>query len=232
MKLDTFNVREFGVSNNRVVFFFAGMGTRVGLYKKPINRMVEAGFHVIAFDFEARLVRSGEPDLWLDVGQKVSDTVKQQIKKLSTEGVKGFSCFGVSMGTLMAIKCAADNSEIKKIIINLTYGSVADNVWTWRAIKPAKTRAKQLGYTLKELDKKLAPISPIPNASKLKGKEVLIYLARRDKVLLYTQSVQFKDALDRAGVEYEYIENKYFGHIISGIINFKKHTVWLEFLEK
>jgi dipeptidyl aminopeptidase/acylaminoacyl peptidase len=136
------------------------------------------------------------------------------------------------MGTLFAIKCTTEFPQINKLVINMTYGSIAENIWTWNFIKSTKARAIKEGYTLKSLDKKLEPISPIPNAPKLKGKRVLLYLSKNDKVLLYEQSLQFKRALDKAGVDYVYVENKHFGHIISGYNNFRKYKVWLDFLLK
>lgn len=44
--------------------------------------------------------------------------------------VKAFHSFGISFGTVFAMRAAPDISGINKIVINLTYGSLADNVWT------------------------------------------------------------------------------------------------------
>jgi len=227
-----FTVQEFGENNSKVLFHFAGMGTRTRLYKGPIGRFVQNGYRVIAYDFDPLIVRNGDVQTFLKVGAEVSADVAKQVAALKTKGVQNFAAYGVSMGTLMAIKCAAEVSEIKKVVVNLTYGSVAENIWTWWFIRPAKKRAIEQGYNLKALDDALAPISPIPHATKLKGKRVLLYLAKRDKVLLYNQSQQFKEALDREGVDYDYVENKYFGHVISGFINYNRPQKYLSFLAK
>jgi dipeptidyl aminopeptidase/acylaminoacyl peptidase len=134
------------------------------------------------------------------------------------------------MGTILAIKTAAELPEITRTIIMLTYGSIAENIWTWWFIHPAKRRAIRQGYTMESLDKKLAPISPIPNAPKLKGKKILLYIAFRDKILVYKQSHQFQEALDRAGVDYQLVENTKHGHNLSAYENFRQHSHWLTFL--
>jgi hypothetical protein len=123
------------------------------------------------------------------------------------------------MGTIFAIDAAAKNPGIVKVVVNLTYGSVADNVWTWWYLRFAKRRFQRLGVKMQDLERQLGSISPIPNASRLKSKAVLLYLSRRDRVLRYGQSRQFKDALDAAKVDYQYIENRHLGHIASIAVN-------------
>lgn len=230
MAAKQYRVTEFGAGNPKLMFFFCGMATRIWLYRGPVRRLVKVGYHVIAYDFDPWIVRDGDVNNFLQVGEQVNADTKQQIRRAKREGVRVFHAFGTSMGTLFAIKLAAENAEVSKVIINLTYGSVAENVWTWRYLRKLKQRCVAQGYTMKSLDKALAPISPIPNAPKLKGKKVLLYLPRRDKILRFEQSIQFREALLAAGVEHTYRENKYFGHIISGFINFLHPRIYIEFL--
>ena len=225
-----FRVKEFGADKKKVIFFFAGMGTRIGLYRGSISKFVKNGYHVVAYDFDPLIVRNGDADNFIAVAEDATKDVREHVTQAKAAGIKVFHTFGVSMGTLLAIKCAAEMPEISKVVINLTYGSVAENVWTWWFIKPAKKRAIEQGYTMTALDKKLEPISPIPNAPKLKGKSVLLYLSKRDKILLFKQSSQFREALDEAGVDYEYYENRYVGHIATGFVNFLRPKRYLDFL--
>ncbi len=225
-----YTVREFGQHNDRVVFFFAGMGTRTWLYKRPITFLVSKGFRVVAYDFDAMIVRRGNVDNLLLVADEVLQSVKDYVAQFRKQGISYFATFGASMGTLPAIACAAEIPEVSKVVINMTYGSVAENVWTWWFIKPAKQRAIKQGYTLESLDKKLAPMTPIYNAEKLKGKQVLLYLSTKDKVLLFEQSRQFKEVLDKHGIDYQYVQNDQHGHLVTGYINFKKREIYLEFL--
>lgn len=229
-KLSRFNEKIFGTHNKRVVFFFAGMGTRTWLYTFTIRRLVRHGYKVVAYDFAPGVVKNGDAGNFLEVAERVSQSVRRHIQTFQSTGSTSFAVFGVSMGTLMAIKVAGENEAITKVIINMTYGSVAENVWTWKFVESTKRKSIEQGYTMETLDRKLAPVSPIPNAEYLKGKDVLLYLSTKDKILVFEQSRQFKDALDRHGVNYTYIQNDKRGHIIGGYQHMHNHAVWLGFL--
>lgn len=231
-KLSRFNQKVFGAQNKRVVFFFAGMGTRTWLYTFTIRRLVRHGYKVVAYDFAPGVVKNGDADNFLQVAERVSQSVKRHIATFQSVGDESFAAFGVSMGTLMAIKVAGENTAIRKVIINMTYGSVAENVWTWKFVESTKRKSIEQGYTMETLDRKLVPVSPIPNAEKLKDKDVLLYLSTKDKILVFEQSRQFKDALDRHGVDYMYIQNDKHGHIIGGYQHMRNHAVWLDFLQR
>ena len=75
MESGFFTLKIFGENNKKVIFFFAGMGTRTWLYKGPIKRLVQNGFRVYAYDFDPLIVRNGNPDQFLEAGEKVSRSV-------------------------------------------------------------------------------------------------------------------------------------------------------------
>lgn len=229
-KINRFNEKVFGGHNQHVVFFFAGMGTRIWLYRLFIYRLVRRGYKVVAYDFDPAIVKKGDADNFLDVNERVSKSVKNHIKQFKREGVESFAAFGVSMGTVMAIKVTGENKEINKVVINMTYGSIAENVWTWKFIESTKRKSIEQGHTMESLDRKLAPVSPIPNAAKLKGKDVLLYLSTKDKILVFEQSKQFKDALDAHGVAYTYVQNDKHGHLIGGWQHMRDRDRWFGFL--
>lgn len=85
---------------------------------------------------------------------------------------------------------------------------------------------------MKSLDEKLAPLTPIANAPNLKGKKLLLYISQRDKIIPYEQAIQFKESLKSAEIDFNLIENKRFGHNLSGLNNFRNDTVWLDFLNQ
>ncbi|MGB4762419.1 MAG: hypothetical protein WBP12_03640 [Candidatus Saccharimonas sp.] len=231
-KLESFNIKHFGGQNKKVVFFFAGMGSRAWLYYLPIRYMVSNGFHVIVYDFDPNVMRKGDADSFLQLAANVSRSVATYIDKFSKSGVGYFASFGVSMGTLFAIKVTGENSKIDRVVINMTYGSIAENVWTWKVVGRTKRTAIKQGYTMQTLDEKLSPISPIPNAKYLKSKKVLLYLSTKDKILLFEQSKQFKEALNSHDVRYWYIQNDTGGHFRAGEYNMRKRSIWLNFLER
>ncbi len=226
----TFSYKSFGSVTDKVVFFFTSLGSKYWLYLPVIYTYVRAGYHVVVYDTSPGIIFDENIFRFLETGEKIARSVQDQVKNMRKKGVKVFVTHGNSMGTLYAVRSAVETPEITKVIINLTYGSLADNIWSWIVMRNIKKRLQRAGITKEQVDEILKPISPIPMAAKLKGKKVLLYLAKNDTLMLYKQSLQFKEALDKAKVDYVYIENPYFGHNTNMIINNFRSKVYLDFL--
>jgi hypothetical protein len=230
MKHSHYRVKEFGPNSTKIVFFFTILNTRLWLYWWPIRKLTKNGFKVIAYDYSGRLVLNGDVQKFLDVSHAIQSDVASRIRVYKVSGATDFYAFGSSMGTIFTIMCAANIREISKVVINLTYGSLAEHVWSWRYLRRSKRMLMREGITMERLEEMVTLISPIPNAAKLKGKEVLLYLARRDKVLPSSQSSKFKAALDKANVSYQYHESRWLGHVASIIANLWRWRIYTDFL--
>jgi esterase/lipase len=230
MKHNAFRVIEFGSGNKSVVFFFTILHSKIWLYRWPIKKLVQHGFTVVAYDYSGKLVLDGDIEKFITVTKEIEADVKKRIADYKEQAYKNFYCFGSSMGTILAIYCAANIKDLTKVIINTTYGSLAENVWTWRYLKRTKNKIIKNGLTMEKLETLLTEISPIPNAKKLKGKKVLLYLARHDEVLPFSQASKFKKALDEATVTYLYYENRSLKHIPSIIANLLRWKIYINFL--
>jgi hypothetical protein len=224
-----FRVKEFG-TGTKVVFFFTILHSRIWLYRWPISKLVQHGFTVVAYDYKGNLVLEGNVGEFVKVSKKIADDVRERIIAYKHHGYTRFYSFGSSVGTIFAIYCAANIKDITKVVINTTYGSLAENVWTWKYLTRTKNKIIKSGLTMEKLEDLLTEISPIPNAKKLKGKAVLLYLAKHDEVLKFSQSNQFKQALEEADVHYIYYENRLLGHIPSIISNLIRWKRYINFL--
>lgn len=227
-----FSFKTFGKSEKGVIFLFTGFRMKRWLYYLTIRKLMKAGYYVIVYDIDSSLIFHGEISDFLYTVEALINTVKQQVNDLKQQGAKVFFSYGTSMGTIFAMRIAIEIQDIKKIIVNLTYGSLADNVWTWSVLKGVKKRLEHAGITKEKLETLLEPISPLSMAPKLKGKKLLLYLAKKDKIILFNQSLQFKEALDKAGIEYIYYQNNRFGHFIAGSLNNLRSKIYLDFLQK
>jgi hypothetical protein len=227
-----FSSKAFGRKGNPTIFFFTAFLTKYWLYYPTINILTRAGYYVVVYDVHKELILTKDAQDFLSVTQALITDVQRQVSDLKKQGVRGFSVFGSSMGTVPAMRAAIDTPEIKKVIINITYGSLVDNIWSWKFLRKLKHRLVESGMTKAELEKLFEPISPLSMATKLPGKKVLLYLAKNDKVILFEQSRQFKQALDKAKVDYQYYQNNTFGHIIGGYGNLLRSKIYLDFLKR
>lgn len=226
-----FRVKEFGPRSDRIIFFFTILNTSTWLYWWPIKKLTDQGYRVIAYDYSGKLVLNGDVPKFLHVSDAIQQDVSTRIVQYKQQGARSFYAFGSSMGTIFAITCAARIKDISKVVINLTYGSLAENVWSWWYLTLSKRKLIRQGITMERLEGLLKPISPTQNAGKLAGKEVLLYLSRRDRVLPNSQSGKFKAALDAAHVKYHYHENKYLGHVASIVMNLWRWRTYVDFLK-
>ena len=228
---EAYSSKSFGTAGDPVIFFFTAFKTKYWLYYPVIRNLTKAGYYVVVYDINADAILKGEPEDFLNLADHIVLDVQSQVENFKQAGVKKFSTFGVSMGTLFALRISVDIPDIKKVVANLTYGSFADNVWSWKPASKLKRRLEGAGINKAALENLLTPISPLSMAPKLKGKKLLLYLAKNDKVILFSQSSQFKEALDRAGINYIYHQNNKFGHLISGVINNSRPKIYLDFLK-
>ena len=218
---NTFRVKEYPVksASPRVVVVFTAMGTKIGLYRLFVKLMKAKGYSCLVYDYPLKLLFEPKLQEWEQFYIDIVADAQERIHQLANADNASFYAYGVSMGTLIANKFARETKEVKHLILNLTYGVVAQNIWTWKGVKKAKAGLMKQGVDQTALRESIKYADPITNASKLKGKKVLLYLTRNDKVLVYDQTKYTKKAFEEAELDLKYVENKYLGHYFSGTKN-------------
>lgn len=216
-----FRVQERPVDSDRVVFVFTGMLTKIWQYNFFTKRLNEAGYSVVIYDYSNQLMHDADVDEWQVLVDALIDDVQLRIKKYKSAGKQFFYAYGFSMGTLLANKLTRETAEIKHVILNFTYGDVSAHIWHSPATYKTRKSLRKKDISMEQLREYMAPLDPIVNAEGLKGKKVLLYLARRDRFLHYPFSIETKKAFERAGVDMHYKENKYLGHLVGGIKNMR-----------
>lgn len=217
---ENFRVKEMLVEGgDKAIFIFTAMGTKIGLYRLFMSMMRKRGYSVVVYDYPMRSIQSGDLDVWRLFYKNIIDDAQGRLAKFKAGGVTNFYSYGISMGTLVANKFARDTPEISHVVLNMTYGDVADNIWTYKGVKKAKMNIVANGLDIDDLRKNIVYTDPIHNATALKGKKVLLYLAKRDRVLRYDQTKETLRAFREAGLQMEYVENKFLGHFATGAKN-------------
>lgn len=226
-----FRVLERRVAGEKCIVVFTAMGTRIGLYEIFIKRMNLNGYSCIIYDYPLRMVLEAKPSEWETIYTDLVQDAKDRIAKYKQENYKKFYAYGISMGTLWSAKLARETPEISHVVINLTYGDLATNLWTYRGVRKVKATLESEGHTLESTRQIVAFADPIVNASKLKGKKILLYLSKTDRVQPYDQTKHTLAAFEKADLDFHYIENKYLGHFIGGTKNMLGVKKLIEFLE-
>lgn len=212
-------VLEKPVDGDKVVFLFTAMGTRIVLYllfAKVLNRK---GYSCVIYDYPISLVHNAKNEEWQGLFGEVIGDAQQKIQTYKQSGSKYFYAYGVSMGTLFAHKLARDTPDITHVVLNLIYGDVASNLWTYRGVRKTMKNLIAQGHTMESARSVVSFIDPIVNAPQLKGKKVMLYLSKPDRVIVYDQSKHTLHAFKQAELDLVYVENKYLGHFLGATKN-------------
>lgn len=217
---ENFRVQECLIDSPKVVFIFTAMATKIGWYRLSIRRLQRRGYSCIVYDYPTAMTRNeASLERWRLFFEQIVADAQSRLHRLEQNGATNFYAYGVSMGTLVANKLTRETAEIHHVVLNLTYGDVARNVWTFWGINEAKQVFMQQGLNEADLRKHLKYADPIVNAKGLQGKKVMLHLARRDRILPYTQTKKTLEAFQAARLDLTYKENKYLGHFFGAIKN-------------
>jgi esterase/lipase len=216
----TFRLRFYPVTpSNKIIVIFTAMGTKIGIYRPMVRGLNKRAYSCLIYDYPLDILHKPKLQEWEQFYDDILGDARQRMHQLASGDDAVFYAYGVSMGTLLANKLTRDTPEIKHLILNLTYGDVARNIWTYRGVRRAKKGLMEQGIDEEALRRAVTYADPIVNASKLKGKKVLLYLSRNDRVLVYEQTKFTKQAFEAAELDFKYIEHKYLGHFLAGAVN-------------
>lgn len=237
-RFQDYRVKVYGKRSNKVIFLFCPFGSRrwqLLFPFLPLNRMLLHGYQVVCYDFNTVHVTTS-PQKSIAVLEDVRKDVHERVRVYKAKGVTQFSCFGASMGTLFASFCAAHTPEVKKVVLNLPYGDIAEHVSTFPGMLfLPKSRVRKFVDAAggeKEFRKLVDPYSPIGYADRLSKKRILLYLATQDRVLEYKVSVKLKQALEQLGTNVTTVENKKLSHYLAASLNHYKGSIYMNFLGK
>ena len=132
---------------------------------------------------------------------------RKLIQALQSEGYEQVSVLGMSLGSWVAGLVAAHDQTVKKAVLFLTAGSLADMVWTGRATQHIRASLEQK-IDLPQLRRAWSPLNLENYAKKLvrPDLDLQIVLAKRDTVVLPEISHQLVAQLKDAGAQPHVLE--------------------------
>lgn len=213
---ENFRVMEVPSNGSGVIFLFAGFGVRIWHYGIFYRLLARKGFTVYVYDYPNKTTLEADLNTWRKNFSNILEDAQQRIQDKKQHGAKTFGAYGVSMGSLFANMLARETKVVSHLILNMTYGDVANHIWDSQIIRQARKNLLKQGISIEELRKAVAYMDPISNTKGLKDKKIILHLSRRDRVLVYKESHKTKLAFEEAGLDFEYIENKYLGHFLGG----------------
>jgi dipeptidyl aminopeptidase/acylaminoacyl peptidase len=139
------------------------------------------------------------------------------------------------MGTNMAAYVAAHEPAVDKVILNLCYSDIAEHVLH----APKKVFFRDVGaenYIAgaggpEKMRQIFEGLSPIHQVEKLKGKSILLFQAKNDRLLFYEVTKPLRAKLMAHNVDLEYYENPRANHHFAGLTNGIRSRVYLGFLK-
>lgn len=231
-----YKVKQYGNTESKAVFFFCPFGIPGWLFALPglpIWHLLRNGYSVVAYSY-GTAVATRSPQVTIDNIQAIRADVAERINVLD-EGVE-MSCFGTSMGTVLAANVAAEHTRIKKVVLNLSYGDISEhiiNLPSTRTISRKRLKAYiESAGDKQKLARVFQPYSPLNLVNELKNKKVLLYLSRGDHILQLTHTAKFRSALEAAGVNLQYFENARGGHSVAILYNSLRAKRYMDFLNR
>ena len=237
-RLRPYRIKVYGRTSGKVVFFFCPFGIRRWQFRlpfAPIGYLRRAGYQVVCYDFSSS-VPWWHAQTIVRVLEEIYTDVEKRATAYQQQGVKDFSAFGVSMGTIFAAYCTAHIPAIQKVVLNLCYADVPQTIIDFPRMILAPNRASQRMVKRAggeaDLRALLDKFSPLNFADKLAKKRVLLYLGRNDRIMRYANTSQLREALRQHGAELYYLENPRFDHYFNALINNLRAKTFMTFLEE
>lgn len=225
--------QAFGQKNKKIIFLLAGWGNSIKPYWLFAKILQLHGYHVIVYVYDKEIL---SPHIKNTVTNfiLVRDTILKKIYDLKKLGHTSFYFFGTSIGTTLTLMVANKNSDISKIILNLTGADLVETVWGWgdRLNPEFKKGFQEQNITLPELRNHWKQLNPINNVENLKATKLLVYLAENDDVIPYRQGLQLLLEFKKRKYSYSLLVNKKLRHVSAGALNLLKWKIYIDFLNR
>lgn len=235
---NTYDVTEYGNKTaTTIVFFFCPFSVpswQLALPGLPIWRLTKAGYRVVAYSYHLAIATSS-PGYTLAAIQSLLSDADKRVDRYG-QNIQIF-CYGTSMGTVFATNLAARHSRIDKVVLNLCYSDITEHVL---ALPPLfLIQPKRLANYIAAgggptgLRHLFDQYSPLYLVDRLAGKEILLYLARNDRLHQYKHTLKLLQVLrETTGIKLEYSENAYLGHYFAALKNHLVGHRYMNFLDK
>jgi len=206
--------QTFGADQDPTIYFMCGYSSTLGQYRAPIGRiLVNAGFRVMAFDYDNRVLNSGDPQDLPHAVDEVVHVVEEDKRNREVAGT-----YGVSLGSLVALNVLRLDG-VPRAMFNTGGVKASNAVWQARRLKTERANFEKNGRTKEDLAAAWAPYEDVLDASGMAGKKLLIMDSTADQTIDYREAVQTFQTLWQQGVDVSFLTLRGLSHKQANIWN-------------
>lgn len=224
--------KTYSARNDKVVLVLSGWGAKQW-QMWFVGKLLQAhGYTAIIYTYDKSLLTPNVKQTVKNF-KEVKNNALRTIATLSKKEQKNLVIFGTSIGSSLSLMIANESKEIKKIILNLVGSDIAQIVWSWDKVIPGfKKDLLEDKVTFETLKNAWLELSPIHNLDNLKKKAILLYGAKHDEIIPFSQTEELIATGKEKRLNIETVINTTHNHRTSAIVHYLKYTVYVAFLQK
>ncbi|MCA9347110.1 alpha/beta hydrolase [Candidatus Saccharibacteria bacterium] len=188
----------------------AGFGGRLKSYQKAIQALLNAGYDVIAFEYDRNVLDSGNPDDLLNLVESITKEVEGRAS--SYERVV---CCGVSLGAYISFNVQRRIDNAKTGIYGTAGISVSHAIYTAKIFRKVRSKFVGNGYDEASLRKKWESIEILDDAGIDSTKSLKIVMGKMDKIVRYRSASRVMDGWKDNGTKVSYFGLNGRGHTLT-----------------
>ena len=211
---------EFGTSSptTATVIFVCPYSTPIQKVRFAIQRLLRAGYHVVAYQTTASVFTEADPMILPVLISQVRDDIRSRIAKLRAAGITEFGFLGSSLGSFILYNCIGHQiPELRWGVFN-TGGNIARGVWNMPALRQ---QHEERGWSLPRLEEAWRAVQ-WPDFGRLDGCRFVFASSRRDSVAPLSNISQYLGPMLRAGAEVSVYEVPAISHRTAVIVGLWK----------
>lgn len=219
-----------------VAFVFCPFGVpnwQMALPGLPIWHLRRKGYYVISYSYALTII-TVSAELTMANFEAIMADAKARLSQVSPHA--RVITFGSSMGTVLAMNFAAASPRVHKLILNLCYFNIAEHILNLSPM-PKLSSAQLQAYVRTAggpagLHRIFDSYSPDHLTSAMKGRDVLLFLSRNDRILKFRHTAKLRGRLESAGARVTYYESGGLGHYFAALTNHVKAARYMGFLAR
>lgn len=196
-----------------VIFFACPFGARRWIVAWAIKKIQRAGFTVVVYDFDNKILSGSDLTLLPKTIYQVSRDIRKLIKQYTSKGETNFGSFGTSLGSFVLFSAVAGNPEISWGIFN-TAGNAAQGAWNIKLVR--KNLAKH-GHTLSDLFSAWSNAQNPEFVTRQTKGHFLFIGSNNDEVVPLAELGQYLDGMTSSGINIEIREYSRGRHITTAL---------------
>lgn len=170
--------------------------------------------------FQDNLIIYNPPNTLLSSDPLISKQSYQEIIKdieKTLQDHKPKTTYGFSLG--ITLSCIASNisNDIEKLILSVPGERIAPIMWHSPITRAVVKEAKAQGHSLEDFQKALEEFDPVNNLDDLKGKDIRVFLAKKDSIVPYRHGKKLVEIMRRANLNPKVITIPFLGHFLGGL---------------